>query len=62
MATTPETFAHQAELPGKATTESLAELLDSDTGNVTERLRGQLDQIREAERDAERASAEVRLY
>jgi len=62
MATTRGTFAHQPELPGEPTTQSLADLLDSDNESVTERLKEQLDRIREAEREAERSSAEVRLY
>ncbi len=62
MATEDSAFGHEAELPGEPTTQSLADLLDSDEDAVAKRLREQLDRIREAERDAERASAEVRLY
>lgn len=62
MATTRGTFAHQAELPGETTHQSLADVLDSDSEAVTERLKQQLDLIRDAEREAERSSAEVRLY
>jgi hypothetical protein len=62
MATDDSAFGHKAELPGDPTTRNLAELLDSDSDAVAQRLRESLDRIREAEREAERASGEVRLY
>lgn len=62
MATEQSGFGHEAELPGEPTRRSLADLLDSDSDAVVERLREELDRIREAEREAERASGEVRLY
>jgi hypothetical protein len=62
MATEDNTFGHEAELPGEPTTQSLADYLDADRDAAAEQLKTQLDRIREAERDAERASAEVRLY
>jgi hypothetical protein len=60
--TTPKEFGQRAALPGEQTTRSLAEILDSDTEAVAARLREQLDRIRDAEREAERATAQVRLY
>ena len=62
MAIEHNAFGHEAELPGEPTTQSLADLLDSDSDAVAEQLKKQLDLIREAERNAERASAAVRLY
>ncbi|SRR5712692_5617670 len=62
MATEDSAFGHEAELPGEPTTRSLADLLDADSDAVAERLKEKLDRIRQAERDAERASGEVRLY
>jgi hypothetical protein len=62
MGTMRGTFAHQADLPGDTTNQSLSDVLDSDSEAVTERLKHQLDLIRDAEREAERSSAEVRLY
>lgn len=62
MTGTATDFGHEAATPGEPTMLSLADLLGFDSGAAAERLQEQLDLIRDAEREAERASAEVRLY
>lgn len=62
MATEDSSFGHPAELPGEPTTLNLADFLDSDRDTAAEKLRTELDRIRDAEREAERDSAEARLY
>lgn len=62
MTTEPDTFGYEADLPGERTSQSLADLLDSDAKVAAEQIKTQFERIRQAEREAERAFAEVRLY
>jgi hypothetical protein len=60
--TTSADFGHQAAEPGERTNRSLADVLGIDPSDLANELSTRLERIREAERKAERATAEVRLY
>ena len=59
---TPTEFGRPAAALGEQTELSLAEILGSDPETFAEQLRGRLDRIRAAEREAERDTAGIRLY
>lgn len=55
-------FKQEAQTLGTKTEKTLAELLGTTPDELAMELVPRLDQIREAEREAERTTAEVRLY
>jgi hypothetical protein len=56
-------FGHSVVYPGQTTSKSLAEVLGiGGESGVSDRLRDDLNHVREAELLAERASSEVRLF
>lgn len=60
--TTTSDFKQEAQVLGKKTHKTLAEILGTTPEALAEELSPQLERIREAEREAERTTAEVRLY
>jgi hypothetical protein len=60
--TTPADFGRRAAEPGQRTNRTLADILGIDPGELVGELHDRMDRIREAEREAERATAEVWLY
>lgn len=55
-------FKQEAQAPGTKTDKTLAEILGTTPASLAEELGPRLDRIREAEREADRTTAEVRLY
>lgn len=55
-------FRTDATVLGTPTDQTLAEFLGTTPDSIAENLRPLLDRIREAEREADRSTAEVRLY
>lgn len=60
--TTTADFKQEAQAPGTKTDKTLAEILGTTPAALADELGPQLSRIREAEREAERTTAEVRLY
>ncbi len=59
---TPATFSHYAVETGERTDRTLADILKIDAKDLAIDLHYRMERIRESEREAERATAEVRLY
>lgn len=60
--TTTSDFKQEAQLLGTKTDKTLAEILGTTAAALADELGPRLNRIREAEREAERTTAEVRLY
>lgn len=58
----PKSYGHEAAESGQRTDSTLAEVLGIDPVALADEVRSRIELIREAEREAERATAEVRLY
>lgn len=61
MVTTSD-FKQEAQVLGTLTSRSLAEILGTTPDALAAELGPRLDRIRDAEREAERTTTEVRLY
>lgn len=55
-------FKHEAQFLGTRTEKSLAEIFGTSPTALADELGPRLERIREAEREAERTTAEIRLY
>lgn len=60
--TTTSDFKHESQVPGIKTNQTLADILGTTSSELAEELGPRLNRIRVAEREAERTTAEVRLY
>lgn len=60
--TTTSDFKQEAQVPGTKTDKTLAEILGTTPDELADELGPRLNRIRVAEREAERTTAEVRLY